>query len=145
MSGLLVGIGYEGRTQSELLEELRALGVTTVVDVRLNPISRKKGFSKGPLTLALDEAGVRYVHAPALGTPPAERAGFRSDDFERARNRARERMAATGKDALERLATLAATERVAVLCFERDEERCHRHVILEMVRALGSYTATGTL
>ena len=42
----IVSIGYEQRDVSELIGLLKANGVVTLVDVRLNPISRKKGFSK---------------------------------------------------------------------------------------------------
>lgn len=35
---------------------------------------------------------------------------------------------------LDRLAEHATQSRVAVLCFEKDEERCHRKVVLDTVR-----------
>ena len=38
-----------------------------------------------------------------------------------------------GGEALDRLVDLASTQRVAVLCFERDRSRCHRDVITDMV------------
>src|SRR5690606_25501465 len=44
--GTLFTIGYEGRTQEEYLALLGEAGVTLLVDVRRNPISRKKGFSR---------------------------------------------------------------------------------------------------
>lgn len=37
--------------------------------------------------------------------------------------------------ALDELFALAAKETVAVLCFEQDEDRCHRKVICDMARA----------
>ncbi|MDX6230213.1 MAG: hypothetical protein QOI76_3603, partial [Frankiales bacterium] len=36
-----------------------------------------------------------------------------------------------GRSALDALAELALTECVAVLCFEAEVDRCHRHVVLE--------------
>ena len=39
-------LGYEGRDLVELLLAVSLLSVDVVVDVRLNAISRKKGFSK---------------------------------------------------------------------------------------------------
>ena len=44
--GRLIGVGYEGLTISEYIQVLRELQVTTLVDVRLNAISRKPGFAK---------------------------------------------------------------------------------------------------
>ena len=49
----LWSIGYEGRTPEEFLDLLRKAGVTLVCDVRRNPISRKRGFSKGTLSRVL--------------------------------------------------------------------------------------------
>lgn len=68
MSAGLVSIGYEGRTALELIATLSQLGVSVLVDVRLTPLSRKPGLSKTKLGLAAAEAGIRYVHLPALGT-----------------------------------------------------------------------------
>ncbi|HLL68589.1 MAG TPA: DUF488 domain-containing protein [Micromonosporaceae bacterium] len=47
----LVGVGYEGRTIEELIAQLHALGVSRLVDIRLNPLSRKPGLSKTALVL----------------------------------------------------------------------------------------------
>ena len=62
----LFSVGYEGRDLDEFVRLLRAHGVTVLLDVRLNAISRKPGFSKTRLTAALADAGIRYRHARAL-------------------------------------------------------------------------------
>jgi len=45
------------------------MGSKCVLDVRENPFSRKPGFSKRPLSQALEANGIRYVHLKELGTP----------------------------------------------------------------------------
>jgi len=75
--GGLVSVGYEGRTSEELLNTLVELGVTTLVDVRLTPLSRKPGLSKTRLSASSDAAGVRYIHLSALGNPKNNRDPFR--------------------------------------------------------------------
>ena len=45
----IVSVGYQGRSVNELIDVLRHGDVEVLVDVRLNPISRKPGFSKNPL------------------------------------------------------------------------------------------------
>jgi uncharacterized protein (DUF488 family) len=130
----IAGIGYEGKEQGALIDALRAQQIDVVVDVRLNPVSRKPGFSKGTLSRALEAAGIRYVHERSLGTPPTERAGLHGKHREEARAEVRARLEATAPDAIQRIRDLAAKERVALLCFEHDEERCHRKVVLELVR-----------
>ncbi|SEM69999.1 DUF488 domain-containing protein [Nonomuraea pusilla] len=47
-----------------------------LVDVRLTPISRKRGFSKTALATALAAAGIACRHMRALGNPKWNRAGF---------------------------------------------------------------------
>src|SRR5665648_290504 len=71
----LFTIGYEGRTADELPGSVAASGITTVVDVRDLPLSRKRGFSKTALASLLAGSGVGYVHERRLGNPtPLRRA-----------------------------------------------------------------------
>ena len=137
----LVGVGYEGRTVEELIAQLHALGVSRLVDVRLTPLSRKPGLSKTALGHALAQAGIVYEHHRELGNPKNNRPGFATAGA--ARDDARAYYAdllrrPRAKRALEAVATAGRQERVAVLCFEADEARCHRHVVIEEVqRRLG--------
>lgn len=134
------GIGYEGQTVEALISKLRIRCVETLVDVRLNAISRKRGFSKRGLAAALSEAGIAYVHMPMLGNQRDNRAGYGELDSPLARE-VRERFttelkAEAAHDALEELANLARTGRVAVFCYEADEQHCHREQVLEQVRGI---------
>ena len=74
----LVSVGYEGRSVDELIAVLRRYDVSLLVDVRLNAISRRPGFSKRALAEALHAAGIEYRHAPELGNPKENRAAFRA-------------------------------------------------------------------
>jgi uncharacterized protein (DUF488 family) len=131
--GALIGIGYEGRAVAPFVEDLVARGVTRVVDVRLNPVSRKPGFSKRALAAALADAGIAYEHQPALGNPRENRPGFGGGPRELAAARAAYGLLLSAPAAVAALADLAraaARERVAVLCFEADQRRCHRDVLI---------------
>lgn len=130
----LYTIGYETLTLDQLLVKLRENEIDTVVDVRLTPSSRRPGFSKGRLSAALAGAGIAYVHERELGNPLDNREAFRNGGLEKARERLRERFAATATDSLQRLVDRAATERVAVLCVESFDQRCHRQVVVEMAK-----------
>ena len=126
----LFSVGYEGRDLEELVALLRHHGVSVLVDVRLNAISRKPGFSKRRLEAALAEAGIGYRHARALGNPKDNREPFHSGDLTSGLRRFRAVLASDDAGLeLGHLAELLGTERVAVLCFERDHDRCHRQVI----------------
>jgi uncharacterized protein (DUF488 family) len=132
----LVGVGYEGRALTDFIDGLVADHVNHLVDVRLTPISRKRGFSKTALCHALAEAGIGYQHRPELGNPKPNRAGFAGDERQVDQARATflgviSQPAAIA--AIEDLAALAQRERVALLCFEADQGRCHRDVVIQQV------------
>ncbi|MBW8911102.1 MAG: DUF488 domain-containing protein [Sphingomonas sp.] len=74
-------IGYEGATQSELIERLKLAGVELLADVRAVPLSRRPGFSKNILAAGLREAGIDYLGLKALGTPPEGREAARKHDL----------------------------------------------------------------
>jgi uncharacterized protein (DUF488 family) len=124
-------IGYEGATQPELIETLKAAGVKRVIDVRAVPLSRKPGFSKNILANGLAEAGIDYVHLKALGTPPQGREAAR-----KGRHQDLQRIYAAQLDlpeaivAAEQMRVLATDRPSALLCFERDPSGCHRSLLL---------------
>jgi uncharacterized protein (DUF488 family) len=133
----LVGVGYEGLAVDELVDRLVAMGVYHLVDVRLTPISRKPGLSKTALGRALAEAGIGYEHRRELGNPKANRAGFAGLPAELAEARAAFATLLRRPEAevaLDALADAGQRERIAVLCFEADQHRCHRDVVLREVR-----------
>ena len=127
-------IGYEGATMDEFLAALKKAGVERVIDVRALPLSRRPGFSKTPLRLALEEAGIEYVHLKALGTPSegrtAARAG-RHEDMERVYAGQLELPEAIAQGA--QMLDLAAEKPSALLCMERGPAHCHRTLLLRAV------------
>lgn len=131
----VMGWGYEGRSVDELVADARQWGVVAVVDVRLNPISRKRGLSKTALSAALNEAGVEYLHLRALGNPKDNRAGF-AETTTTAGSVARQRFADEvlstpgAAQALDLVEALRARGPVLLLCFEASERCCHRSLVL---------------
>ncbi len=134
MSMRIYTIGYEGATMAEFLAALAAAGVAQVIDVRALPLSRRPGFSKTPLTGALAEAGIGYVHLKALGTPAAGREAAR-----KGRHAELKRIYAGQLELPEAIAqgaemlALARETPSALLCFERDPAGCHRSLLLAAV------------
>lgn len=132
----LMGIGYEGQNLDEFIARLAGSGTRILADVRLNPISRKRGFSKRLLAASLADAGISYWHAPELGNPKWNRAGFGGSPVEVLA--ARERFARmiggeTAEMRLHEIADAAMEGVVAVMCFEADERACHRYVVVNEV------------
>ena len=129
----VVGVGYEGHTVESFVADLLDRGVTRVVDVRLNAISRKPGFSKRGLAVALAEAGIAYEHRPALGNPKENRAGFASGQPAAHQVYAARLEEPAAREALAEIAAWAAREDVALLCLEADGTTCHRTAVLAAV------------
>jgi uncharacterized protein (DUF488 family) len=135
MSSNVIGIGYEGLDLEALVARLRLREISVVVDIRLNPISRKKGLSKTALSQRLLQEGIQYEHLSSLGNPRDNREAF-ADAVGTAGREARFRFEAIlgtdrAQESLERIAELAQLGGVALLCFEHDEALCHRELVLE--------------
>jgi len=130
----LLTVGYERRELDELVTLLVDNCVHTLVDVRLNAVSRKKGFSKTALSNALAEAGIGYRHEPELGNPKANREPFRQG-LKSARTLYRHHLANGASDALVEVVALATTVRAALLCFEREHDACHRSCISDAAQS----------
>ena len=133
MIATIGSVGYQGRSVDELIDVLRRGGVELLVDVRLNPISRRPGFSKNPLSEALAEAGIGYRHERALGNPRDNR-----DPFDRERYEAYLRE--VGSAVLAEIMDLARSVRIALLCYEREHSDCHR---VEVSRVAGAVARLG--
>lgn len=130
----IVSIGYQQRSLEDVIALLRQSNVQVVVDVRLNPISRKKGFSKSSLGQALGEANIEYRHERELGNPKSNRDPFRKG-LKSARTRYLLHLQNGASKKHREVIELARTTRVALLCFERDHHECHRSSIVEHAMA----------
>ncbi len=133
-------IGYEGRALENYLNELLRTGATVLCDVRRNPISRKYGFSKGTLGKACATVGIRYEHVPELGIASEQRQALETQaDYDALFDEYERTTLPNQAVALQNVATwIRAGERVALTCYERLPQQCHRHCVSEALeRELG--------
>jgi hypothetical protein len=129
----LVTIGYEGRSLESYLNELLRDGVTMLCDVRRNPLSRKHGFSKGTLSKACEGVGIRYEHLPELGIASEQRQELHTQaDYDALFAEYERESLPQQRAALDKIRDwVTAGERVALTCFERLPQQCHRHCVAE--------------
>jgi uncharacterized protein (DUF488 family) len=126
----LFTIGYEGKTQAEMLDELEAAGVELVIDVRAVAASRRPGFSKTALAAGLRERGVDYLHLRPLGTPAAGRQAARAGRIAEMRAIYAEQLETPEAGlALEQALAEASRRPAALLCYEREAPDCHRSML----------------
>jgi uncharacterized protein (DUF488 family) len=126
----LATIGYEDATLEAFLETLKRARIELLLDVRELPSSRRKGFSRTPLSKALAAEGIDYRHERALGTPREMRHRFREHgDLDRYFGQFRQYLA-KHEDVLDSVAGELKGS-VALMCFERNPAECHRSIVAE--------------
>lgn len=132
----LFTIGYEQAKPAAVLSELKDARVDLLVDTRAVAASRRPGFSKRQLAASLDDVGVGYVHLQKLGTPAAGRTAARSGDFDTLwRIYEKHIKTAPAQAELDELvALIKSRKRVALLCYCRDPNTCHRSRIVANVK-----------
>jgi uncharacterized protein (DUF488 family) len=127
-------IGYERRTGDELVNALHDAGVEYLADVRDKAVSRRPEFGGRAVQALCERAGIEYEPWPELGAPQEQRdALHQTGDFNRFLRVFRSHAQATMGQPLERLAAIVRERRVALLCYERAHEECHRSIIAELL------------
>src|SRR5436309_12962041 len=130
----LFTIGYEKARLAAVVATLAAAGVATLIDVRVRPISRRPGFSKRQLAAAVEEAGLRYVHLQAHGTPPEGREAGRRREWQRFWGIVEAKLASAEAElALQQAAMVARESASCLLCYEADWHVCHRRRVAEIL------------
>jgi uncharacterized protein (DUF488 family) len=137
--GTIYTIGHSNHSLEKLVSLLRAVGATTVVDVRSAPYSKYcPHFNRESLAPALVQAGLDYAYAGKQlggrpldpdcykgGTLPVEGTDYLHEvDYPAVMQRA------WFQAGIARLLEIAATQQVAVLCSEEDPALCHRHHLI---------------
>ncbi len=133
----LLTFGHGTASRDEITRLLHEAGVTSVVDVRSAPGSRRNPqFARGELEQWLPDAGIGYRGDKRLGgfrKPPEESPDLvlRNDSFRAYAAHMRTREFTDGVDDL--LDELSRGQ-VAVMCSESVWWRCHRRMISDFVR-----------
>ncbi|MBV8791179.1 MAG: DUF488 domain-containing protein [Pseudolabrys sp.] len=132
----LFTIGYEKAKPDAVIDELRSAKIEVLVDTRAVAASRRSGFSKRQLSASLDDAGIAYLHLQKLGTPAEGRQAARAGDLEALWRIYDKHIAkAEPQRELGELVSLVRNgKRVALLCYCRDPETCHRSRIVENLK-----------
>jgi uncharacterized protein (DUF488 family) len=133
-------VGHSTRSIEALIELLHAHSIELVVDVRRWPASRRyPHFNRDSLAAALKENGIDYLWRGDLGgfrkpAPDSPNTGWRvaafrayadfmlTDEFERI---------------IKEMETIAAQQRIALMCAEAVPWRCHRQLLADAFVMLG--------
>ena len=128
MTRPLYTIGHSNHSLERFLELLRTHEITTVCDVRSQPSSRySPQFNRAGLECALREARIRYGFlGKELGARPEDPTCYRNGKVVYGL------LAQTTlfKDGIERLRKGMETQRIALMCAEKDPLTCHRTILI---------------
>ena len=98
------------------------------------PFSRKRGFSKTPLSQALEERGIHYVHVKELGSPGSVREELKSGHDYRKFFQAIEQYLATQTEGIERAYGYIDRMTCCLMCYERLAAMCHRKIVATKIK-----------
>jgi len=129
----LFTLGYERDSIDGYLNRLIQNNVKLLCDVRKNPLSRKTGFSKRSLASFCERVDVDYIHMPELGIPGHRRRELNSQaDYDALFEEYEREDLPLAADAIQKLGELLMKyNRIALTCFEKEPESCHRHCVAE--------------
>ncbi len=130
----VVTIGYERRDGDGLVSLLWNAQVEVLVDIRQKPMSRKADFRESALRARCQDAGIAYESWRELGSTTDQRRALKtSGDLDAFHRRFRGYAKRYKGEALDRLAVKAKKQRIALLCYERLHDECHRSVIADLL------------
>jgi uncharacterized protein (DUF488 family) len=137
----LFTIGHSTRSLDELVEALHAHSISTLVDIRSFPMSRRMPhFNREQLEDSLPRNGIRYFWLKELGgrrkkiLKDSPNTALRNDSF---RNYADHMMSEEFRRGISELLSLATQGRPAYMCAERVYFQCHRMLVSDYLVAHG--------
>jgi uncharacterized protein (DUF488 family) len=133
-TAVLYTVGHSNHPIGRFIELINAAGIELIVDVRSVPFSRfAPQFNRAALEKSLSSARIGYCYlGDLLGGRPGGRSKGAPLSWEEAS------AGEPFQEGLRRLWELSVSKRCAVMCAERDPNRCHRkHLIAAGVVMMG--------
>lgn len=133
---MLYTIGYESKNIGDIIFQLKNRGISTLVDVREIPISRKKGFSKTVFSEYLNKNGIEYIHLKKLGSPKDLRKELKqSKDYISFFKKYLEYIQ-LHKSIIDDLYRIILEKNCCLMCYEKLPSKCHRKIICNEIKKI---------
>lgn len=133
-------MGYEGLVLESFLDQLLKAGISRVIDVRSNPVSRRYGFHKSTLTRTCNAIGLDYQHFPQLGIPSAHRIGVQTtQDTTTLLSQYVTEILPANRETIHKVAGLMMDSPAVLVCMEANAAMCHRSRLATALEPIVKY------
>lgn len=127
-------IGYERRTVADLMKQLHLLKIEVLADVREKPISRRYEFNAKYLMQSCIAENIDYQPWPNLGSTEELRDQLKaSGDIKTFHKNFRDYTEKKLTEAMKMISSEISRKSVALMCYERNHEDCHRSMLAEIL------------
>lgn len=133
---MLFTIGYEYKKLDDLVFQLIKANVSTIIDVREIPISRKKGYSKSVFSKYLNSKNIGYIHFKELGSPKNLRHKLKNDNDYYYFFTEYSKYLKSQSNILKKLYDIITERNCCLFCYEKWPYKCHRNVICEEIEKM---------
>jgi hypothetical protein len=130
----LFTLGYENTKIEDFIGKLKLFGIKGIIDVRENPFSFKKDYSKINLMKILQLHNIKYINYRELGSPKELRQKLHLDNDYKFFFQKYEEYIDTKEKLLNSIIRRVEHENSALLCLEGDINRCHRSIIVKKLK-----------
>lgn len=127
---------YQSKSIDDLISQLKSHNISTLVDVREIPISRKKGFSKTVFSEYLNKNGIEYIHLKKLGSPKNIRKELKQNkDYFSFFEKYLEYIQ-LHKNIINDLYKIILEKNCCIMCYEDLPFKCHRKIICDEIKKM---------
>lgn len=126
--------GYEGLLIDGFLNMLVQRGITRLIDIRNNPVSRRYGFHKTTLDRLCRSLDIDYVHFPELGIHSQNRRNLKTfDDHQAVFTQYKAFTLNVELNAIDRVTKLITEKPSVLVCMEANPAYCHRTLLAKHI------------
>jgi len=129
-------IGYQSRSFSDFIGQLKNFKINTLIDVREVPNSRRKEFSKTRLSKYLKDRNIEYIHLKDLGSPKEIRNKLKMDNDYNFFFKKYSSYLHSKHKTVRDLYQIILSNICCIMCYEKLPEYCHRSVICKEVKKI---------
>jgi len=137
--GILYTIGYQRKSFKEFLQCIIDNNISVLIDIRYNPDSRRRNFSKSFLETYLPKKNITYVHYKELGAPTSKRHEAKTTNNHNLVLQKWKRIIKNKIDILNGLKRQFDSDIICFMCYEKEVSQCHRLIVSDQFAVMHNY------